>query len=59
LVPGKRFTKSGLYRFEEARSENTGHRKVVALEILYRIAHIEKKFKWIIVLKTRLKVVGT
>jgi len=43
LVPGKRFTESGLYRFKEERSENTAHRKVVALEILYRIAFIEKK----------------
>ena len=34
------------------------HRKVVALEILYRMANMEIKFEWIIVLKTRLEGVA-
>jgi hypothetical protein len=59
LVLGSVVAENGFWLFKAAKSENMIHRKIVALQILYRMAYIEKIFEWIIVLKTRLKVVGS
>ena len=58
MVPGRVVAENGSWLFKAAKSENMNHRKIVALKILYRMAYMKKKLEWIIVLKTRLKVVG-
>jgi hypothetical protein len=58
LVSGSVVTKNGFYHFKAPKSENMAYRKTVALEILYRMACMKKKFEWIIVLKTRLEGVA-
>ena len=50
---------NAFYLFKAAKFRNMVYRKIVALEILYRMVYMKKKFEWIIVLKTRLKVVGS
>jgi hypothetical protein len=57
LVPGRVVMKNGFYLLKETKSENMVHRKIVALEILYRIIYNKIFFSMIMVMKTRLKVV--
>jgi hypothetical protein len=51
--------KNGFCLFNEAKSEDMVHRKIVAVKILYRMVSNKKLFHRNIILKTRLKVVGT
>jgi len=57
LVSGRVVAKNGFCLFKEAKSENMVHRKIVALEILYRIIYSKIFFSIIVIMKTRLKVV--
>ena len=57
LVSGRVVAKNGFCLFKEAKSENMVHRKIVALEILYRIICSKIFFSIIVIMKTRLKVV--
>ena len=57
LVSGRVVAKNGFCLFKEAKSENMIHRKIVALEILYRIIYSKIFFSIIVSMKTRLKVV--
>ena len=57
LAIGKVVAENDFCLFRAAKSENMVHRKIVALEILYRIIYSKIFFSIIVIMKTRLKVV--